>query len=121
MNSKYTFFLFLTATFLVSCSNDSTSDLIDTTPLPEKVSYAADVKTIIDNNCISCHGASPISGTNLSLSNYDQVRNAVLNKGLINRISLPEGNSSLMPQGGPKLPQATINVIIKWQEDGLEP
>ena len=121
MNSKYTFFLILTATFLVSCSNDSTSDLIDTTPLPEKVNFAENVKAIIDNNCTSCHGATPIPGTDLSLSNYDQVRNAVLNRGLINRISLPEGNSSLMPQGGPRLPEATINVIKKWQEDGLEP
>ncbi len=105
----------------LSCTNDSTSDLINIEPIPEQVSYAEDVKSIIDNNCIVCHGATPIPGTNLSLINYDQVRDAVLNKGLINRISLQEGNSSLMPQGGPKLPETTINIIKKWQEDGLEP
>jgi len=119
--NKYPIGLLIATVLLASCSNDSTSDLIDATPLPEKVSYAENVKAIIDNNCTSCHGATPISGTDLSLSNYVEVRNAVLNKGLINRISLTEGNSSLMPQGGPRLPEATINVIKKWQEDGLEP
>jgi uncharacterized membrane protein len=121
MNIRNTLFLVLTTTLLASCTNDSTSDLINAEPIPEQVSYASDVKSIIDNNCTVCHGVVPIQGTNLSLSNYEAVRNAVLNRGLINRISLQEGNSSLMPQGGPKLPESTINIIKKWQEDGLQP
>lgn len=121
MNIKNIILLFLSISLFLSCTNDSTSDLINLEPIPEQVAYAKDVKSIIDNNCIVCHGTTPIPGTNLSLTNYEQVRDAVLNRGLINRISLEEGSSSLMPQGGPKLPQATINIIIKWQEDGLEP
>jgi mono/diheme cytochrome c family protein len=121
MKSKNFFTLLVLGTLFVSCTNDSTSDLIDNTPLPDRISYATDVKSIMDNNCVVCHGATPIQGTNLSLSNYDEVRDAVLNRGLINRILLQEGNSSLMPQGGPRLPEATINIIKKWQEDGLEP
>lgn len=121
MNIKNMLLVLLTATLILSCTNDSTSDLINTGPILEQVSFATDVKSIIDNNCVVCHGSTPIQGTNLSLSNYEEVRNAVLNRGLINRISLEEGNSSLMPQGGPKLPQATINIIKKWQDDGLQP
>ena len=120
MNLKKIFSLSVLVTLLISCTNDSTSDLVDVVVLPEQVRFSADVKSIIDNNCTVCHGATPISGTNLSLTNYEEVRNAVLNRGLINRISLEEGNSSLMPQGGPKLPQATINIIKKWQDDGLQ-
>jgi mono/diheme cytochrome c family protein len=120
MTIKNTFLGTLVATFLLSCTNDSTSDLLNIEPIGEQVSYATDVKSIIDNNCAVCHGTTPIPGTNLSLTNYEEVRNAVLNRGLINRILLEEGNSSLMPQGGPKLPQPIINIIIKWQEDGLQ-
>ena len=121
MNIKHTFFLSFSTILFLSCSNDSTSDLIDSQPISEQVSYANDVKSIMDNNCTSCHGATPISGTNLSLNTYDKVRDAVLNRGLINRISLEEGNSLLMPQGGSKLPASVINIINKWQQDGLKP
>lgn len=120
MNIKQTFLLALSSTLVLSCTNDSTSDLVNAEPLPEQVGFAKDVKSIIDNNCVVCHGATPIPGTNLSLTTYDKVRDAVLNRGLIDRINLEEGNSSLMPQGGPKLPNPTITIITKWQEDGLQ-
>jgi hypothetical protein len=38
---------------------------------------------------------------------------------LLTRISLENGNSSLMPKGGPRLPQTTIDIIKKWEQDGL--
>jgi uncharacterized membrane protein len=120
MNFKQTLFLTVIATLVLSCTTDSTSDLINAEPIPEQVLFAKDVKSIIDNNCVVCHGATPIPGTNLSLTTYDKVRDAVLNKGLITRITLEEGNSSLMPQGGPKLPAGTISIVTKWQEDGLQ-
>lgn len=120
MNIKQITFLTLSATFLWSCTSDSTMDLVNSEPIAEQVGFAKDVKSIIDNNCVVCHGATPIPGTNLSLTTYDKVRDAVLNRGLINRIMLEEGNSSLMPQGGPKLPNATISIIAKWQEDDLQ-
>lgn len=115
-------FLFLSTAilFLSSCTTDSTSDLINSEPLPEKVSFDAKIKSITDNNCIVCHSATPISGTNLSLNTYAKVKDAVLNRNLIGRISMDEGSSTLMPQGGPKLPQSTIDLFVKWQEDGLQ-
>lgn len=120
MTTKQIIFLTLSTTVLWSCTSDSTSDLITAEPIPEQIGFAKDVKSIIDNNCVVCHGATPIPGTNLSLNTYDKVRDAVLNRGLINRINLDEGNSSLMPQGGPKLPNTTLTIITKWQEDGLQ-
>ena len=47
------------------------------------------------------------------------VKDAVINKGLLDRISRPEGASGLMPNGGPRLPQATIDLIVQWDADGL--
>lgn len=120
MNIKRILLLTSATIFLSGCTSDSTSDLINADPLPEKVSFNANIKSITDNYCIVCHSATPISGTNLSLDTYEKVKSAVLSRNLIGRISMQEGSSILMPQGGPKLPQSTIDLIIKWQEDGLQ-
>lgn len=101
---------------LASCTNDSDSDLLET-PEIETVNYTDIVKQIIDQNCISCHAATPINGAPMSLHTYENVKNAVLNRGLINRISLIEGQSGFMPIGGSKLPQTQINQIIQWQNE----
>jgi hypothetical protein len=101
-----------------NCTNVSEDDLIDTEPLPEIVTYQADVKVIIDNNCISCHSMPPVNDAPMPLVSYTHVKNAVENRDLIGRIT---GTSSgpLMPFGGPKLPQNLIDIIIKWEADGL--
>jgi hypothetical protein len=101
---------------LVSCTNDSTSDLIDNSVL-DSVSYNENVKPIINNNCISCHGTIPANGAPMSLATYQNVKDAVLNRGLIDRISRGEGEPGHMPLGGPRLPQNLINIIIQWQSE----
>ncbi|TCN61268.1 hypothetical protein D0809_21450 [Flavobacterium circumlabens] len=119
MNLKTLFVGLSFASVLVSCTDDNPSTLMDTAPITGLATYNMNVKSIIDNNCVVCHAAVPKNGAPMSLVNYDQVKNAVLNRGLLTRISLENGNSSLMPQGGPRLPQATIDVIKKWEQDGL--
>lgn len=102
----------------LSCTYVSEDDLIDTTPMQDTVTYMEDVKTIIDNNCISCHSNPPVNGAPNSLVFYSEVKNAVLNSNLIGRIT-GNGPGSLMPKGGPKLPQNLIDIIIQWEADGL--
>lgn len=104
---------------LMACTNDNPETLMDNKPIGGIVTYKQNVKSIIDNNCISCHGTTPTNGAPMSLVTYIQVKNAIENRGLLNRISLNNGNSLLMPQGGPRLPQATIDIVAQWQEDGL--
>jgi uncharacterized membrane protein len=120
MNLKNFFVLTSFAVIVMGCSSDN-SDTLSNTPNPNTtvVTYKQNVKSIIDNNCISCHAAVPVNGAPMSLVTYDQVKSAVQNLGLISRISLSNGNSSLMPKGGPRLPQATIDVVVEWQQDGL--
>ncbi len=103
---------------LVGCTYNSTADLIDVSPL-ENVSYSANVKTIIDNNCIVCHGTIPVYGAPMSLTTYDNVKDAVLNRGMIDRISREEYETGLMPLGGPRLPQNLIDRIMQWQNQGF--
>ncbi len=119
MNPKKIFPMLVFASFLMSCSNDNPDTLMEDMPNDGTITYQQNVKSIINNNCISCHAATPRNGAPMSLVTYDQVKNAIQNRGLLNRISLENGNSLLMPQGGPRLPQATIDIIVQWQKDGL--
>lgn len=119
MKLKNLFLLLVFGGFLISCSNDNPDTLMEDVPNDGTITYQQNVKSIIDNNCISCHAATPRNGAPMSLVTYDQVKNAIQNRGLLNRISLNNGNSLLMPQGGPRLPQATIDIVLQWQQDGL--
>lgn len=105
--------------FFTSCSNNSEDDLIKIEQTTDAVTYNKNIKTIIDNNCVFCHGTVPSNGAPMSLTTYNQVKEAVLNRGLIDRISRPNGDPALMPSGGPRMPQQTIDLVIKWNTDGL--
>lgn len=111
--------LALFSLLLSSCTNDSLSDLRTVEDI-ELATYTQNVKPIIDNNCIVCHGSTPANGAPMSLTTYTFVKQAVINRGLLDRISRAEGTSGAMPFGGPRLPQTSIDVIVQWNTDGLQ-
>ena len=119
MNAKTIFIAVSFFSILMSCTDDNPSTLLDNTPNTGMITYSQNVKSVIDNNCVVCHAAVPKNGAPMSLVTYNQVKDAVLKRGLLNRISLENGNSSLMPNGGPRLPQVTIDMMLKWEKDGL--
>lgn len=96
-----------------SCTTDSLSDLGEPNNTLE-ITYTSTVKSIIDNNCITCHGNVPTNGAPMSLTTYENVKDAVLNRNLLDRISRSEGTSGAMPLGGPRLPQNDINAVTTW-------
>ncbi len=110
---------FILLTLLNSCTNASENDLIEEQPVTQIATYNNDVKTIIDNNCTGCHNDPPVAGAPMPLLTFGQVREAVQNRDLINRISRQAGESGAMPAGGPRLPQNSIDLIIQWNDDGL--
>lgn len=114
MKKAKLFLLFLSSIGFLSCTNDSESDLVDFDP-NASVTYSSSVKNIIDNNCLFCHGTVPENGAPMSLTTYTLVKDAVLNRGLIDRISKPQGDPDMMPFGGTRLPQSAINQIIQWE------
>lgn len=101
-----------------SCSNDSSSDLLGDGNFDD-VTYTNTVKSIIDNNCIMCHAATPVNGAPMPLVTYENVKQAVQNRGLLDRISRPQGSSGMMPNGGTRLPQAVIDKVFAWSAQGL--
>lgn len=103
---------------LSSCTNDSSNDLIEIVEI-DQTTYTNTVKSIIDNNCIVCHSETPQFGAPMPLVTYEQVKDAVLNRGLLDRISRDQGASGMMPFGGTRLPQAVINQVFEWSAQGL--
>lgn len=108
---------------LFGCSTDSTNDLqsapIPTLPLAQNVpiTYTANIKSIIDTNCISCHNNPPVNGAPTNLTNYLNVKNA--SGTILERISKNTGESGAMPLGGQRLSQIQIDTFQKWINDGL--
>lgn len=89
----------------------------DTAPVTT-TSYSKNIKSIIDGNCISCH-SSGRSAAFRPLTTFAEVKAAVENAGLLNRIQLQSGQQGLMPQGG-RMSQANIDLIVKWNTEGLK-
>lgn len=102
---------------LTACSSNSESDLIDNN-VPSTITYTNSIKSIMDTNCISCHGTNPSNGASISLTTYQNVKNAVQNNGLIDRISRAQGAGGMMPLGGSRLPQSKIDEVITWKNNG---
>ncbi|WP_313804676.1 hypothetical protein [Flavobacterium sp.] len=111
-------YLFAIVVFnLISCASDSDSDLYNSI-LKDDITYTADVKPIITENCIMCHSQPPQNGAPISLTTYEQVKYAVEERGLISRISSNDAGF-WMPFGGNRLPQNKIDLITEWSTTGL--
>lgn len=77
--------------------------------------YTANIKTIIDNNCISCHGPGGENSA-VPLLTYAQV--SAKAPEIKVRIEKPAGDPQVMPKGG-KLSQTNIDLINKWIANGM--
>ncbi len=115
---KMKYLIFATFFISISCSNNSEDDLTNPIVLGN-TKYSIDVKPIIDSKCIVCHGDTPTNGAPMSLTTAAAVKEAIENRNLIGKISRPEGALGLMPLGGPRLPQTSIDIIVDWQASGF--
>ena len=55
----------------------------------------------------------------MSLTTYNDVKNAVQSRGLLDRIQRVQGSAGFMPNGGSKLSDAQIQSIKDWQSGGF--
>src|SRR4051812_23294514 len=104
------FSCFVTAISIVSCVKDTGKIVAANTNVTgcDTVTYTKHIKPIIDANCISCHGdVNPTGG--FSLNSYAQAKlygdNGKIKATVLDPVPTPE----LMPQGGPRLPQAQLD------------
>lgn len=114
-NMKKIAYIFSSAMILIACESRTYEEISSSTPIVEKVTYAKDVKPIVDANCIVCHSAGGAAAYQ-PWTNYTQVKNNIDN--ILTRIQKPIGDPEKMPQGGALSP-SQINIFIQWKADGL--
>ena len=119
MKYTYSYLLYFFLLMLSSCSDTTYDDIQANEDTNSDLVTYQDVKPIIDNNCLNCHSNPTQNGAPMSLVTYEEVKNSVLNSNLIDRISRNDGADGLMPQGGPRLSQDLINILIQWELDAL--
>jgi hypothetical protein len=84
----------------------------DNEPMPGTVTYQDDISVIVQSNCTSCHSNPPTQNAPMSLTTYNDVRDAVENRGLLSRIN---STTSPMPPTG-RLPSATRQLFEDWAD-----
>lgn len=112
------FLILFVLAFLVACAAENREELTADGPSCETsdMSYDADIKSIVTNNCASvgCHnGPNGVGG--LDLSTYEDVERIASNGQLIGRMRGTRGN--IMPPQG-MLPDCTISKVESWVNDG---
>ncbi|ULC59871.1 hypothetical protein MBM09_02560 [Flaviramulus sp. BrNp1-15] len=121
MKTNKLIFLTLTSLLILSCSNDSESDLIN---VPDDsngngsqttVNYTDDISPIMQSSCVGCHGAPPTNGAPFSLVTFSQVSQRA--NSILSAMSKQSGTPGAMPTSG-RLPQATIDLVQQWINDG---
>lgn len=107
----------LTFMLLASCTEEDSISLSDPNQNQNSgtVTYTVNVKSIIDGNCVSCHGASnPSAGFNIST--YANSKNSI--NAIIDRVDLQTGQPGVMPPSG-RMPESKIQILKDWQTQGL--
>lgn len=108
--TKYISIVILLVVLALSCT---TSEIPEIAPIDKKVTYKADIKPIMSNNCLTCHGSvNPANG--LTLETYEQVKTSSVSGTLLQRIN---DAANPMPQSG-LLSADKRALIAKWAEDG---
>ena len=80
-----------------------------------KANYTSDVQPLITMHCSPCH--IPPKGNKEALNTYDAAKKNIDES--IARIKKNPDEKGFMPFKHPKLSDSTINVFVKWKEDGL--
>jgi PBP1b-binding outer membrane lipoprotein LpoB len=109
---KHITVILLSIVVFFSCSKDKVTNTLPDPNCTDTVSFNATVLPIIQQNCVSCHDVG--NSTGYTFSNHTNISNqssAILG-------SMQGQGYSMMPQGGPALPDSTIQFIKCWVSQG---
>jgi hypothetical protein len=119
MIKKFLLFAMVAIAFLMSCNKDSGASTTTFSCTGITPTYTSTIKTILDNSCAvsGCHDAI-YAARGVDLSTYASVKAASKQGSFMGTIEHQAGYQA-MPQGTAKLPDATIQKIYCWIQNGL--
>lgn len=79
------------------------------------ITYNTDIKSLLEQDCTACHGASNPSG-GLNLTTYTLAKTNI--NSIIARIDLQNGQTGIMPPAG-RMSEAKIQAYKDWLAQGL--
>jgi len=112
---KFIYLSILLLLFIMTSCSSNSEEVIVNPPVNNNITYTANVKTIIDSNCLNCHTSPPVNGAPMSLTTFLSVRDAVTGRGLINRVE----NGTMPPAGNP-LTSTQVQTIKDWEAGGFK-
>ena len=101
--------MFCIAITISSCTKDVIEDIIPV----EKVTFDADIKSIITANCAPCHVDG---GGETNYTTYNNAANGITS--IISLTNKNPGETNFMPKNGTKLSQTNLDLLAKWKADG---
>jgi hypothetical protein len=105
-------FLFVGICIIFSCDSTTYDEIAgEAVAIP---TYNNNVKSIISNNCLSCH--SEAGDQYPTMETYAQLKEATEKGDVICRID-DQSCGAVMPQSG-RMPQTNINTIKNWAANG---
>ena len=115
MSNKF-LFLVVFGTFLLvtSCSKDD--DPVNGTCSGVTPSYTADIKPIIDSNCMTCHNGTQ-SESGIDLSTFNGVKSMADAGRLLGALHHQNGYNP-MPKDAPQLSSAMLQLFDCWVQNG---
>ena len=103
---------------IFSCSKNNEQEMAPATTTCESnnMTFATNIKPILQNFCFGCHG-NGLSQNGISFDTYAGVKSVADNGKLVGAISHASGFLA-MPQSAPKLSECNINKIKNWVNSG---
>jgi len=99
----------------VSCTSNSEDDNGQPDPPANTVTYKVHIAPIISSKCLSCHTNPPINNAPMPLTTYQNVKDAVISRDLIDQIETGD-----MPPAGADLSDAQVKLFNDWQTGGFK-
>ena len=116
MKIQYFFTILILSFLFFSCSTTSEDEDLDQTDTPaDNITYKAHIAPIMSSKCNSCHKNPPINNAPMPLITYENVKDAVMNKGLIGQV-----DSGAMPPAGSDLTDTQVKQIKDWKAGGYK-
>jgi hypothetical protein len=99
-----------------SCSKNSiTNSELTPEEASKVVTFNKNIKPLLTDKCSPCH-----TDKGERVNKYVEYNTAkTLLTGIMGRVTRASNDPLLMPQGGPRLSQAQIDLLNKWIDDGL--